>query len=103
MELEERNKRGKESVMILKKSDVCGNEDSNSSETDSKDWCRMLPDIEARVMENEVLIEIHCEKEEGVELKLLDHLENLHLCVTATSVLPFGNSTLGITIIAQVH
>ncbi|QCE08838.1 transcription factor MYC2 [Vigna unguiculata] len=96
-ELEERNKRGKESVMIQKKSDVC-----DSSETDSKDWCRMLPDIEARVMENEVLIEIHCEKEEGVELKLLDHLENLHLCVTATSVLPFGNSTLGITIIAQM-
>ncbi|BAT91466.1 hypothetical protein LR48_Vigan05g224900 [Vigna angularis] len=96
-ELEERNKRGKESVMILKKSDVC-----ESSERDSKDWCRMLPDIEARVMENEVLIEIHCEKEEGVELKLLDHLENLHLCVTATSVLPFGNSTLGITIIAQM-
>lgn len=97
-ELEERNKRGKESVTILKKSDVC-----ESSERDSKDWCRMLPDIEARVMENEVLIEIHCEKEEGVELKLLDHLENLHLCVTATSVLPFGNSTLGITIIAQVY
>ncbi|KAK7336012.1 hypothetical protein VNO80_28207 [Phaseolus coccineus] len=102
-ELEERNKRGKEAVIILKKSDVCGNEDcSNSSETDSKDWCRMLPDIEATVMENEVLIEIHCEKEEGVVLKLLDQLENLHLCVTATSVLPFGNSTLGITIIAQM-
>ncbi|CAJ1955003.1 unnamed protein product [Sphenostylis stenocarpa] len=104
-ELEERNKRGKESVMmILKKSDGCGNEDSsNSSETtDSKDWCRMLPDVEARVMKNEVLIEIHCEKEEGVELKLLNHLENLHLSVTATSVLPFGNSSLGITIIAQM-
>jgi len=99
-ELEERNKRGKEAVMILNKSDE---DSSNSSETDSKDWCRMLPDIEARVMENEVLIEIHCEKEEGVELKLLDHLENLHLCVIATSVLPFGNSTLGITIVAQVH
>ncbi|KHN31892.1 putative inactive patatin-like protein 9 [Glycine soja] len=98
-ELEQRNMRGKESMIILKKSEVC-----NSSETNSEDCCRaseMLPDVEARVMENEVLIEIHCEKEDGVELKILDHLENLQLCVTASSVLPFGNSTLGITIIAQ--
>ena len=76
------------------------------SEANSEDCCRankMLPDVEARVTENEVLIEIHCEKEDGVELKILDHLENLQLCVTASSVLPFGNSTLGITIIAQVH
>ena len=95
-ELEQRKKRGKESMIILKK-----------SEANSEDCCRankMLPDVEARVTENEVLIEIHCEKEDGLELiKILDHLENLHLCVTASSVLPFGNSTLSITIIAQVH
>ncbi|KHN22417.1 Transcription factor bHLH25 [Glycine soja] len=94
-ELEQRKKRGKESMIILKK-----------SEANSEDCCRankMLPDVEARVTENEVLIEIHCEKEDGLELiKILDHLENLHLCVTASSVLPFRNSTLSITIIAQM-
>ncbi|XP_061339378.1 transcription factor bHLH18-like [Gastrolobium bilobum] len=104
-ELEERNMRGKESMIILKKAEVCANEDNTSSETNSEDCCRgseLLPDVEARVLENEVLIEIHCEKENGIELKLLDQLENLNLFVTGSSVLPFGNSTLGITIIAQM-
>ncbi|RDY02350.1 Transcription factor bHLH25, partial [Mucuna pruriens] len=106
-ELEQRNKRCKESVIILKKSDLCANEDSIWTETNSDDWCihrpnEMLPNVEARVMDNEVLIEIHCEKEDGVDLKILDQIENLHLSVTASSVLPFGNSTLGITIIAQM-
>ena len=104
-ELEKRNKRGPESIIFLKKTDLCANEDTTSSETSSEDCCRpseLLPDVEARVLEKEVLIEIHCEKENGIELKILDQLENLHLSVTGSSVLPFGNSTLGITIIAQV-
>ncbi|XP_027343461.1 transcription factor bHLH18-like [Abrus precatorius] len=105
-ELEQQNKRGKDSIIILKRTDLyANNEDNTSSETNSEDCCRtseMLPDIEARMMENEVLIEIHCEKEDGVELKILEQLENLHLSVTGSSVLPFGNSTLGITIIAQM-
>lgn len=107
-ELEERNNRVKESMIILKKTGPCVNEDTitTSGETNSEDnysrASEMLPDVEARVMENEVLIEIHCEKEDGVELKILDQLENLHLSVTASSIMPFGNSTLGITIIAQM-
>ncbi|KAJ1396743.1 Helix-loop-helix DNA-binding domain superfamily, partial [Sesbania bispinosa] len=108
-ELEQRNKRGKESKVILKKTNdhLCANEDTTSSETNSdEDCCRrpsgLLPDVEARVLENEVLIEIHCEKENGIQLKILELLENLHLYVTGSSVLQFGNSTLGITIIAQV-
>nr|KYP37938.1 Transcription factor bHLH19 [Cajanus cajan] len=107
-ELEERNNRVKESMIILKKTSPCVNEDTitTSGETNSEDSysraSEMLPDVEARVMENEVLIEIHCEKEDGVQLKILDQLENLDLSVTASSIMPFGNSTLGITIIAQM-
>nr|KYP42826.1 Transcription factor bHLH25 [Cajanus cajan] len=61
-----------------------------------------IPEIEARVLGKEVLIEIHCEKQNGIQFILLDHLENLHLTVTASSVLPFGNSALSITITAQM-
>ncbi|KAL2332505.1 hypothetical protein Fmac_020086 [Flemingia macrophylla] len=102
-ELEQRknNREKKESMIVLKKTNLCANpgEDATSR---SREGNEMLPDVEARVMENEVLIEIHCEKEHGVELKILDQLENLHLSVTATSIMPFGNSTLSITIIAQM-
>ncbi|XP_012570599.1 transcription factor bHLH25-like isoform X2 [Cicer arietinum] len=96
-ELEERNKMKTESTIILNKNDFCSND------TNLEDWCELLPDVKVRVLENEVLIEIHCEKQNGIEIKILDLLENnLHLLVTASSVLPFGNSTLGITIIAQM-
>ncbi|WVZ21792.1 hypothetical protein V8G54_000336 [Vigna mungo] len=82
-----------ETVILVNKTDsINGNEYSSS----------ILPEMEARVLGKEVLIEIHCEKEYGVELKILDHLENLHLCVTGSSVLPFGNSALCITITAQM-
>ncbi|CAJ1951353.1 unnamed protein product [Sphenostylis stenocarpa] len=99
-ELENQNKKSTAgTVILLNKTDANGNEDTtNSTETN----CSILPEMEARVLGKEVLIEIHCEKEYGVELKLLDHLENLHLCVTGSSVLPFGNSALCITITAQM-
>ncbi|XP_014515684.1 transcription factor bHLH18 [Vigna radiata var. radiata] len=99
-ELEKQNRKSAaETVILVNKSDSNGNEDnSNSTETN----CSILPEMEARVLGKEVLIEIHCEKEYGVELKILDHLENLHLCVTGSSVLPFGNSALCITITAQM-
>ncbi|KAG5021464.1 hypothetical protein JHK82_017365 [Glycine max] len=99
-ELEKQDKkRSTESVIFIKKPDPNGNdEDTTSTETN----CSILPEMEARVMGKEVLIEIHCEKENGVELKILDHLENLHLSVTGSSVLPFGNSALCITITTQM-
>lgn len=109
-ELEKRNnKGGNESIILVKKTVMnCANEDEDatSSETSSQDCFRpgeLLPDVEARVLGNEVLIEIHCDKQIGIDREILDHLENLHLCVTGSSVLPFGNSTLGITIIAKVR
>ncbi|KAJ1396746.1 Myc-type, basic helix-loop-helix [Sesbania bispinosa] len=100
-ELEQpRDKTGNESLAYLKKTSLCG-----ANETKSEDCCRpseLLPDVKARVLKNEVIIWIHCKKENGIELKILDLLENLQLCVTGSSVLPFGNSTLNITILAQM-
>jgi hypothetical protein len=96
---------GVTSMTLNKSQNSCGiNEDTNSSETSCDDDCNhsILPDIEARVMGKEVLIEIHCEKQNGIELKLLNHIENLQLFVTGSSVLPFGKSTISITIIARV-
>lgn len=63
----------------------------------------ILPEVRARVLHKEVLVIIHCEKQKGIMLKILSKLENLHLTVVNSSVLPFGKSTLDITIIAQVH
>ncbi|RZB98126.1 Transcription factor bHLH25 isoform B [Glycine soja] len=101
-ELEKQDKkRSKESVIFNKKPDPNGNNNEDTT-TSTETNCSILPEMEVRVLGKEVLIEIHCEKENGVELKILDHLENLHLSVTGSSVLPFGNSSLCITITAQM-
>lgn len=115
-ELEKQDKNvGVTSMMVLKKPNLCriinnNEEDKNSGETSSGDDdddydCNnnILPEVEARVMGKEVLIEIHCEKQIGIELKVLKHIENLELFVTGNSVLPFGKSDISITIIAQVN
>ncbi|KAI5392402.1 transcription factor bHLH18 [Lathyrus oleraceus] len=114
-ELEKQDKNvGVASMMVLKKPNVCqiinnNEEDKNSGETSSGDdddyyfnKNNILPEVEARVMGKEVLIEIHCEKQIGIELKVLKHIENLELFVTGNSVLPFGKSDISITIIGQM-
>ncbi|XP_019454603.1 PREDICTED: transcription factor NAI1-like isoform X2 [Lupinus angustifolius] len=62
----------------------------------------ILPEVRVRVLHKEVLIIIHCEKQKSIMLQILSHLENLHLSMVHNSVLPFGKSTLEITIIAQM-
>lgn len=104
---EQTKKRTVESVVYVKKSQlvVSGTDDESSSCDDNSEISTSdgtLPEIEARVSDKDVLIRIHCEKQKGLLPKLISQLEMLHLSITNTSVLPFGNSTLDITIIALV-
>ncbi|KAK7349121.1 hypothetical protein VNO77_06226 [Canavalia gladiata] len=82
------------------------NEGATSCEANCNDnyhgWNEDLPEVKVRVLQKDVLVIIHCEKKKGVMLKILSHLENLHLSVVNSSVLRFGKSTLDITIIAQM-
>ncbi|KAJ1426647.1 Myc-type, basic helix-loop-helix [Sesbania bispinosa] len=66
---------------------------------------QMLPHVEAIGLEPEkqLLIRVHCEKRNGILLKILTLLQNIHLSIASSSVLPFGKNTLSITIIAQVE
>ncbi|XP_050898517.1 transcription factor bHLH25 isoform X1 [Lathyrus oleraceus] len=72
-------------------SDNCGTSNHN-----------ILPNVKARVLQKQVLITIHCEKQKSVMLKILTHLENLHLLVLSSSVLQFGKVNFDITIVAQM-
>ncbi|CAN1815424.1 Transcription factor bHLH25 [Linum perenne] len=93
---EQVNKKTIESVVYVKKSRVY-NENSDGSSNQSQ-----LPEIEARVSGKDVMIRIHCEKHKGCLPKLLSEIEKLHLNVMNSNVLPFGSSTLDITVVAQV-
>ena len=106
---EQTKKRTVESVVFVKKSQLVlpAEDDTSSSNESSVDGTNrpeeaVLPEIEARVSDKDVLIRIHCEKQKGCAAKILSEVEKLHLSVLNTSVLPFGNSTFDVTIVAQV-
>ncbi|KAJ8769399.1 hypothetical protein K2173_002603 [Erythroxylum novogranatense] len=102
--LEEKTaKKSMESVIFVKKSQVYVDDESSSTEENSDGCCdQPLPEIEARVSDRDVLIRIHCEKQKGNSLKILSELEKFHLNVINTSVLPFGRSTLDVTVVCQM-
>lgn len=105
-ELEEQTaKRTVESVVLVKRSQVssddeslssCGGDDNSDGRSEAE-----LPEIEARVSDKDVLIRIHFEKQKGLVVKILSEIEKLHLSVVNSTVLPFGKTTLDMTIIAQ--
>jgi len=86
-------------------SNICSNKRTkvNSDAYNSATSDITLPEVTARVSQKDVLIIVHCEKQNGILLKILTHLANLHLSVINSSVLQFGKSILDITIVAQVH
>lgn len=76
--------------------------DSSSSDENSTGDSQPLPHIEARVLDKNVLIRIHCVKCKGILVKALEETEKLNLTVTNSSSIPFGSSTLDITLLAQM-
>ncbi|KAK8495215.1 hypothetical protein V6N13_028970 [Hibiscus sabdariffa] len=100
---EQTKKRTIESVVFVKKSQLSVDDGSSSCKDNSegRSTDEALPEIEARVSNNDVLIRIHHQTHKGFVAKILSEIENFHLSVVNSSVLSFGNSTLDITIIAK--
>ncbi|XVF15351.1 hypothetical protein REPUB_Repub09cG0144600 [Reevesia pubescens] len=97
-------KRTVESVIFVKKTQIYADDETSSSDEnfDSKSN-KPFPEIEARVSDKDVLIRIHCEKNKGCISNIINEVENLHLSVLNSNVLPFGQATLDITIVAQME
>lgn len=61
-----------------------------------------IPEIEVRISETEVFLRIQSKKIPGLAVKLLSDIEKLHMTIISSSVMPFANNSLLITVIAQV-
>ncbi|XP_026408207.1 transcription factor NAI1-like [Papaver somniferum] len=96
-----------ESVIFLKKTQIYADDKISSSSKENSaagsTYDEPLPEIEARVSQNNVLIRIHCEKHNGVFAKILSQIEKLHLSVISSHAIPFNDSSLAITITAQMN
>lgn len=96
--LEEQNaRRNVESVVLVRKSELSSCADDGDS---GRQFEALFPEIEARVSENDVLIRIHFEKDTSLVVKVLSGIKKLHLSVVSSNVLPFGSSTLDMTVLA---
>ncbi|KAJ1415464.1 putative transcription factor [Sesbania bispinosa] len=93
-DLEEQTKKRKTESVACFKNDKAVADDSEPT--------KRFPIVEARVSAKDLLIRVMCENRKGIVIKLLTKLEAHNLSVLCSNVLPFGNSTLNIDIIAQV-
>ncbi|KAG5040493.1 hypothetical protein JHK85_012969 [Glycine max] len=103
--LEEQSKKSRaESVVVLNKPDLSGDDDSSSCDESigADSVSDSLFEVESRVSGKEMLLRIHCQKQKGLLVKLLAEIQSHHLFVANSSVLPFGDSILDITIVAQM-
>ncbi|CAJ2645984.1 unnamed protein product [Trifolium pratense] len=76
--------------------------DESEAEAGSGNNEVLEPHVDARILDKDVLIRIHCKKQKGLLLKVLFEIQKLNLFVVNSSVLPFGDSILDITIVAQM-
>ncbi|TVU45756.1 hypothetical protein EJB05_05255, partial [Eragrostis curvula] len=61
----------------------------------------VLPEIEARISEGNVMVRIHCEDVRGVLVRLLAEVEGLHLSIVHANAMPFSASTMIVNITAK--
>lgn len=86
----------KRSRMYLEEESSSSNEDFNSCPRES------FPEIEVRMSEKNVLFRVESKNIPGLAVKLFSKIEKLHMTIVTSSVMPFSNSSLLITIISQV-
>ncbi|XP_031263811.1 transcription factor bHLH18-like [Pistacia vera] len=100
---EQAAKKTMESTIIVKKSQISSDDETSSSDENFDSQSdQYLPEIEARVSDRDILIRIHCEQIKGSLVKIISEVEKLNLTVLNSNVFSFGNSTLDITIVAQM-
>lgn len=85
-----------------KESRCCSPEDVAGEIETSDENDELPPEIEARMIDKNVLIRIHCEKKKGLLSKALAELEKLQLVVLNANVLSFSDTSLDLTFSAQV-
>ncbi|CAN4098022.1 unnamed protein product [Withania somnifera] len=74
----------------------------NGSGSSSKDQVLGSNKIKARILDNNVLINIHCTKQDRMMGRLLFQMEQLHLSVNDIRIMPFGPTNLEISILAEM-
>ncbi|KAL2241484.1 UNVERIFIED_CONTAM: Transcription factor bHLH19 [Sesamum indicum] len=92
-----------ESMVVAEKSQMTAGEEGYADGNNGNSKEQRLPEIEARVCNNNIRLKIQCEKVKGAIVKILDQVERLNLVVVNASVVPFGSLALDVSIIAEME
>ncbi|XP_022862621.1 transcription factor NAI1-like [Olea europaea var. sylvestris] len=84
--------------IVTKNSQVVVEVDDNGSSSTEP---QQSPAIKARERGKNVLLRIHCEKSNGILVKIISEMEKLNLSVVNASVVSFGSLSLDINITAE--
>ncbi|KAJ0967740.1 hypothetical protein J5N97_024657 [Dioscorea zingiberensis] len=91
-----------ESAVLVEKSSLMNNGESSLSSNGSLSKEKPPLKIEAKINGKSVMIKVQCENHKGLVVKALLEIEKLPMTITNTSILPFGDSSLDIVIMAGV-
>jgi hypothetical protein len=97
--LEAQNPKPIESAVLVKNS--CASSKADDPGCSSSTEPKPLPEIEARLSGNTILISIHSECFKGLVVTVLSELEELNFEVTHTNLTPFSSATSFMTLHAQ--
>ncbi|CAM8999507.1 unnamed protein product [Rhodiola kirilowii] len=96
-------KRSRLSFMDHEITSASSDENNNSEITGQLSSDCSLPEIEARICNESVLVKIHCENSPGIGARILVEIEKLKLSVVSSHIVPFGSHSIDITVIAKVN
>ncbi|KAL0332385.1 UNVERIFIED_CONTAM: Transcription factor [Sesamum calycinum] len=100
-------KKTMESVVLVKKSQITEDDEDSSGSSNEKDDCskeQPLPDIEAKISNNQIVLRIQCAKLKGVVPRLLAQVDKLNLTIFNTIVVTLGNDQIfDITIVVEIE
>ncbi|OIT34350.1 transcription factor bhlh18, partial [Nicotiana attenuata] len=102
---EETKKFSEEPVVAVKRSRLLSTYDNSSSSDENSNTRRTnksVPEIEVRAADGNVLIRIYCKKQATIIKEIFSQVEKFNLSIISSSVMPFGDISTYITIVAKM-
>ncbi|KAH0674933.1 hypothetical protein KY285_022734 [Solanum tuberosum] len=80
-------------------------QDDHQSTIDMMKKSSLLPEVEVKSLEKELLITIllYKNQQKGIIDEILSVIQRLHLTIKTTNFMPFGTTSMHITVIAQMN
>ncbi|XP_009771547.1 transcription factor bHLH18-like [Nicotiana sylvestris] len=102
---EETKKFSKEPVVAVKRTGLLStyvNSSSSEENSNISSTNKSVPEIEVRAADGNALIRIYCKKQATIIKEIFSQVEKFNLTIISSSVMPFGDISTYITIVAKM-